>query len=268
MKRVATLALAVALLGGCSGAQYMLPQLSDADISRAALTVQGDVSGLPKFNRSLNENRELLYKVSRRLEPASRALCEHAKVANCYFYVIFHDKDDVNAYANEKREVHVNRGLLDYLETEEEVAAVVAHEMGHHIAQHVEETQANAAIGAIIGAVLVGAALAATNYEGTPNQTQQILNDSAGVGAMFGQLSFSKEQEREADMLAAYILERSHYDLRKAGHTFTVLARMNREKTRSTMFDTHPAGPERIAAWEKAAAEVEASPDKFPKDGK
>jgi hypothetical protein len=30
------------------------------------------------------------------------------------------------------------------------------------------------------------------------------------------------------------------------------------------MFDTHPAGPERIAAWEKAIAEVQASPNGLP----
>jgi hypothetical protein len=32
------------------------------------------------------------------------------------------------------------------------------------------------------------------------------------------------------------------------------------------MFDTHPTGIERIAAWDKAIAEVEASPDKLPQE--
>jgi hypothetical protein len=35
-------------------------------------------------------------------------------------------------------------------------------------------------------------------------------------------------------------------------------------ETHASMFDTHPAGPERVAAWEKAIAEVEASPNKLP----
>jgi predicted Zn-dependent protease len=83
------------------------------------------------------------------------------------------------------------------------------------------------------------------------------------LGAQVGAISFSKEQEREADLLAAYLLERADYDLDKAGRVFTVLARMD-ERTEASLFDTHPAGPERIAAWEHAKAEVAASPDKLP----
>ena len=266
MKRFIVATLATALLAGCSGAQYMLPQLSDADVAKALHNVHSDTSAMPLVNRNTNETYDLLSRISNRLAPASQALCAHEQVADCHFPVLFDNDDNVNAYANEKREIHVSRGLLERLESEEEVAAVIAHEMGHHIAEHVEETQQNVAIGAIAGAILAGAVLAASGYEGSPNQTQQILNDTAAVGAMAGQLSFSKDQEREADLLAAYILKRSDYDLHKAGNVFKVLAKLDAGKERSTMFDTHPAGPERVAAWEKAIAEVEASPDLFPRN--
>jgi Zn-dependent protease with chaperone function len=37
--------------------------------------------------------------------------------------------------------IYITRGLLDYLETEQQVAAVLAHEMAHSIAGHFEEPQ-------------------------------------------------------------------------------------------------------------------------------
>jgi len=244
----------------------MLPQLSDADVTKALHSVNADTSAIPLVNRNTDETYDLLRRISNRLAPASQALCAHAQVTDCHFPVIFDNDDNVNAYANDKREIHISRGLLERLVSEEEVAAVIAHEMGHHIAEHVEETQQNVAIGAIAGAILAGAVLAATDHEGSAGETQQIIGTTMGAGAMVGQLSFSKDQEREADLLAAYMLKRSNYDLHKAGNVFKVLARLDAGKERSTMFDTHPAGPERVAAWEKAMAEVEASPDKLPRN--
>jgi predicted Zn-dependent protease len=85
-----------------------------------------------------------------------------------------------------------------------------------------------------------------------------------GVGAQLGALSYSKEQEREADLLSAYLMARADYDLRRAGRVWWVLAQQDKEKVKASLFDTHPAGPERIVAWEKAIVEVEKSPDKLP----
>jgi len=86
-------------------------------------------------------------------------------------------------------------------------------------------------------------------------------------GGHIGMIAFSKEQEREADLLAAYILARAGVDLQRAGRTFEVLTKLG-SRTVASWKDTHPAGPERIVAWRKAVAEVEASPDKLPTKAK
>ena len=255
------------LLGGCAGAQYLLPDITAAEIDRAALTVAGDTSSLPTFHRTGAEYGRLVDTVSNRLRLGVPALCRHAGFATCFFDVSYVADDTVNAYAAGSNEIVIYRGILRYLETEDEVAAVIAHEIGHHLARHVEEQQRNAALGGLVAAILTGGLMAGTGYQAPPNDPyagQQVVRDAAQLGAGIGAISFSKEQEREADLLAAYLLARSGYDLRRAGHAFTVLAKMS-GKTRSTIFDTHPAGPERIAAWEKAVAEVEASRDLLPK---
>jgi len=57
-----------------------------------------------------------------------------------------------------------------------------------------------------------------------------------------------KEQEREANYLAAVILYRSNADLDKARAFLVTMARASGRKE-TGMLDTHPAGPERLAAW-------------------
>jgi len=46
------------------------------------------------------------------------------------------DEDEANAYADINKEIHVYRGLLNYATTDEEIAAVISHEMGHIINGH------------------------------------------------------------------------------------------------------------------------------------
>jgi predicted Zn-dependent protease len=133
--------------------------------------------------------------------------------------------------------------------------------MSHQIAGHVDESTRSVLLGAVLGGLLMGGVAAAG---GADNAT---ANDAAemgmGYGGRIGLLTFSKEQEREADLLAAYVLARAGIDLQRAGRLFEVLAKLD-GKALSRLKDTHPAGPERIVAWRKAVAEVEASSDKLP----
>lgn len=256
------------LLAGCAGAQFRLPQITDAEIDHAALTVEGDTSKLTRIDRSPEEGRQLVEAVARRLEAVVPPLCQLAETENCRFDIRYVEDNTVNATTAGDGTIRIYQGLLRYLSTEDEIAAVVAHEMGHHISDHVAETQSNATIGAIIATVLTAGVLGAAGCYSGPYycsgaDTRQALEQSMELGAEIGGISFSKEQEREADLLGAYLLARADYDLVKAGELFVVLARMSND-TRASIFDTHPAGPERIAAWEKAIAEVKASPDGLP----
>jgi predicted Zn-dependent protease len=252
-----TALLLVFMLAGCAGAQFRLPAISEADVERASLMVAGEGGNLPKYYRTAEEYRAMLDRVAGRLEAAAPALCAHAHAPRCTFNVVYVADDTVNAQSDDTR-IEIYRGLLQYLDSEDEVAAVVGHEMGHEIAQHLEEKRQNATIGAVLAGILMGGAMVATGY-----QDQGAMNQSMQLGASIGVLSFSKEEEREADLLSAYLLARADYDLRKAGRVWLVLSKMDGE-THASMFDTHPAGPERVAAWEKAIAEVEASPNKLP----
>lgn len=261
----AILAAAMTLaLAGCSGADFVLPELTDADISKASLTVNSAAADLPKYLRTDAEYRAMLARIAGRLQASAPALCLHAKVKDCTIDVAYSSKSEVNAYASGRNSVVVQRGLLELLQSEEEMAAVVAHEYGHHLGQHIEEKQRNAALGAILAGILAAGGAAAAGADFNDPATTDALGSSMAVGAQIGALSYSKSEEREADLLSAYLLARAGYDLRRAGHVWQVLAQLDRQKAKASLFDTHPAGPERMAAWDKAIVEVEQSPTKLP----
>jgi len=52
---------------------------------------------------------------------------------------VFSQEDDVNAYANIDNEVHVYKGLLDIVETDDELAGVIGHEIGHIVNSHIQK---------------------------------------------------------------------------------------------------------------------------------
>ncbi len=85
------------------------------------------------------------------------------------------------------------------------------------------------------------------------------MRGSAGIG----RIGFSKEQEREADHIAAVTLHRAGCDLQKArGFLVTMARSSNRRET--GLLDTYPASPERLAAHDRAAAEILASGGRKP----
>src|SRR5262249_61768804 len=117
----------------------------------------------------------------------------------------------------------------------------------------------NAAIGAPIGSVLLGAAAAAIT-SGHPDSAYSVRTASQlgmRTGAMIGHLSFSKEQEREADYLGALILYRAGVDLDKARGVLVKIARLSGDRE-TGLLDTHPVGPERIAGWDTPLHQIPA----------
>lgn len=245
---------------GCGGTEFMLPPVSDREALLAAQELEADPN-LPQFPRGDAYYRGTISRLERQLTERVAAICARAETEECRFTFRYVDDDEVNAYVDEAGDVYLHRGLLDYFERDEEIAAVMAHEMSHQIAGHVDESTRSVLLGALIGGLLMGGAAAA----GGANQDGVDAMADVGMtyGGRAGLLTFSKEQEREADLLAAYVLARAGFDLQRAGRMFEVLAKLDGYAL-SSWRNTHPAGAERIVAWRKAVAEVDASSDKLP----
>jgi predicted Zn-dependent protease len=154
---------------------------------------------------------------------------------------------------------------VEYADNEEEVAMVIAHEIGHQAANHYANNVRNQTVGRVAGAVLLGliGGVASRGSRDNAAITRAAANAGADVGGAIGGIAYSKEQEREADYLSAVILYRSGVDLDKARGFLVKLAKAT-GRTETGLLDTHPAGPERIAAWDRAVQEVRAANGGLP----
>lgn len=249
---------AVAALTGCATPTYNPPPPTAEAIAAA----EGRVGklDLSKHERTEQAREQLLESVEGRIREAAATLCPEVADGECSFHVRLVHEEVPNAYVDGDGNVRITDSLLAYLETEDEVAMVMAHEFAHRMADHHAEDQQNIAIGAAIGAILLGGLSAAAGAD------TGIATDAArlglATGADVGYISYSKAQEREADYIGSYLVAIAGYDLQKAGRVMDTLAMLELEHTGSvrtteeSFFATHPSSPERAASIERIMAEI------------
>lgn len=113
------------------------------------------------------------------------------------------DSTEINAFALPGGYIYITRGLLSYLNSEAELAAVLGHEVGHVTARH-SVRQASAAQMAGIGAT-IGAIFLPQLRTQAGNQVVNILGSALLSG-------YGREHELESDRLGAEYLARTGYD--------------------------------------------------------
>ena len=124
---------------------------------------------------------------------------------------------EINAFALPGGPMYVNRGMIQRAHTEGEVAGVMAHELSHVALRHgtAQATKATKyELGALAGAVL-GAIIGGRVGEVVSQGTQ------FGLGTAF--LRFSREFEREADLLGSQIMASAGYDPRDMANMFRTI---------------------------------------------
>lgn len=159
------------------------------------------------------------------------------------------DSDVINAFALPGGKVFFSRGLAEKMTNEAQMAAVLGHEVGHVTGKHTNarfgKQVATVGIAAVIGGLL-GAAVTEDRTTGAAI--------GAGAGATVGGvvvLSYSRDDELEADRLGMRYMERLGYDPRGAIQVQEILGRESGGKAPPEMLSTHPASATRIAELEK-----------------
>jgi predicted Zn-dependent protease len=266
MRRRSFLALSGScLLCGCAGAVHQLPEISPDKLHLARSEVQL-AEGRPR-RRSVTDDEveEILRSATWRILAPASQLCREMDVGVCDWKFRLSGDRSMNAGAGPGGLIIVNRGIVEYAANEEEVCLVIAHEIGHQAANHVQSGRRNQVAGALIGALVLGAigALASSGSSSSAEVVRSSAELGRDIGAFVGRLSYSKEQEREADYIAAAILYRAGIDLDKARGFLVTMSRASRHKE-TGMLDTHPAGPDRIAGWDQAVQQLRASNGQLP----
>lgn len=143
---------------------------------------------------------------------------------------------DVNAFAMANGCIRVYSGLMDIM-TDNEVEAVIGHEMGHVALGHVKKGM-QVAIGTN---ALRTAAASAGGIVGSLSQSQ--IGD---LGEKLVNSQFSQRQESEADDYSYDLLRKRGINPTGLATSFEKLAKLE-EGRQSSMFDDHPASQERAA---------------------
>jgi len=153
------------------------------------------------------------------------------------FYVV--NSSQVNAFALPGGPVMITRGLLLRLNSESELANVLAHELGHLNARHHArflEKQFGLSLLLNIGALL----LADKPYG-------QALLQFGQIGAGLLSLKFSREQEREADQYGLLYAYKAGYDPMGMIKVFEMFKAMEKGERAPEWLSTHPLPETRMA---------------------
>jgi predicted Zn-dependent protease len=152
------------------------------------------------------------------------------------------DSPVINAMALPGGYVYVTRGMLAYLNNEDQLASVLAHEIGHVAARHAARQAWQQQVGQ---GILLGGALLGQGVLGLP--AQNLLN-LGGMAAQLLFLRYSRDDELEADRLSVDYSARASYDPRQSIRFFQTLNRIQEKEGQGmpNFLSTHPNPGDRI----------------------
>jgi hypothetical protein len=153
---------------------------------------------------------------------------------------------EINAFALPGGPMFVNRGMIEAANTEGEVAGVMAHELSHVILRHgtaqaskAQKYQIGQVAGAILGSIIGGG-------------WGQVISQGSQFGLGTAFLRFSREYERQADILGSQIMARAGYDPRDMASMFKTIEKQGGSGGPQWLSD-HPNPGDRAAYITKEA---------------
>jgi predicted Zn-dependent protease len=161
---------------------------------------------------------------------------------------VFVDKEP-NAFALPGGKVGVYTGIFTVAKNQDQLAAVIAHEIGHVVSRHHDEriTRQAGASGAL---QVLGAVLGSRYGEGAANAAVQ----GGGILAQTGfLLPGSREQESEADVVGQQLMAKAGFDPRAAVNLWQNMMAAGGSRPPQWL-STHPDPQSRIGELQNRAA--------------
>ncbi len=172
-------------------------------------------------------------------------LVSHAWSVKTPFHFYLIQNDELNAFAFFGGNVVLHSALFRYTDNESELASVMAHEISHvtqrHLARAMEEQKRSAPltwVGAL-GSILLAMA--------NPQAGMAALTGTL-AGTQQGVISFTRQNEQEADRIGIQVLQRAGFDPEAMPDFMQKLADLSRYDSKPPeMLLTHPLPDSRLA---------------------
>jgi beta-barrel assembly-enhancing protease len=155
----------------------------------------------------------------------------------CAFGVELGNADHANAY-NDGRRVLITRGMMNFAQSDTELAYILAKEMAHNSLRHASKQQAVGTVSAIIENLV------------------RIQPDLSSMAGSAGVKTMPQNLDIEADKLALYMLARAGYSIDGAARFWQRLATRYPASVLNSYTAIHPVTAQRLSAIEKNVAEI------------
>jgi predicted Zn-dependent protease len=249
---IAIAALAVVWLAACSttteqGAvgveRKQLLLVSSAEMDQAASAAYQNVlkEQTPKGNVNKDpQQTERVRGIAKRLIPQTAVFRKDAPEWKWEVNVL--TSPEVNAWCMPGGKIAVYTGIIEKLSiTDDELAAVMGHEISHALREHGRERASQqAATG--VGASLVG--VVAEIF--LPGSGQLATAGTGAAGQLAYNLPYSRLQETEADRMGVELAARAGYDPRAAIALWQKMAKLSSGGAPPQILSTHPSSDTRI----------------------
>jgi predicted Zn-dependent protease len=226
---VASIAFAAILLSGCSSAPVTGRQQLVLMSSSEAAGMGRDAYGQILQEKGIASNRQQTEMVKR----AGQRIISANGFGGQHWEINLIDDSTPNAFALPGGYVGVNTGLFQVVKNEDQLAAVMGHEIAHVIARHPEERISREVLVGT-GAAVLGAAVP---------DLAGLASSAATLGLI---LPFSREQESEADIIGLQYMARAGYDPRAAVQVWQNFEALGGAEP-PAFLSTHPSHGDRIA---------------------
>ncbi len=155
------------------------------------------------------------------------------------FYVI--KKDEMNAFTTPGGNIYIFTGLLNKLKDDNQIAAVIAHEMGHCAARHVVKK-----FQAILGYDLLGSFI--LSNIGLSPYARSIARLSSSAVMRLVSSAYSRHDEYEADRLGVKYMRLAGFNPQGMVEVLKILKKTSREPGGLIILRSHPYLKDRIIA--------------------
>ena len=153
--------------------------------------------------------------------------------------VVFKDKSP-NAFALPGNKIGIHTGMLALVDNQDQLAAVVGHEIGHVLAKHSNE-RASQKMAVSQGINIIQAVSAPQTAIG------QTAIGLLGVGAQYGILMpYSRTHESEADIIGVDLMAKAGFDPRQSIGLWQKMEQASQGQQPLEFMSTHPSHATRI----------------------